>query len=224
MPAVTALGMLLLATACGGSEPQAATGPSPAPSASPSAELSPSPMASTAPSPEATTSNILLTGNGIEASRGLVEFGAGFDEVSAALEKGLGTPTADSGLIPSSDVGVCPAPDLRLLTYAGGLQVVFGSDAGKLSMLYWQVLEDGADVPAASALVGDVTTFEFGIGTTVRQLREGAGEAFEAFPADEALGARFFLRDQSPGFSGELSGTSDSDTVTALEAGELCGE
>lgn len=160
----------------------------------------------------------------------MLVFGTSFAKASAALQKALGTPTRDTGEGPSfSAYGTCPGTKLRALEYAGGaLVVLFGDVKGPtLTMYQWALQPKGkpTQVPRASAFIGDVTTYEFGIGTTLGQLRAN-------IPADmltvEASGGEraptFQLQDQSSGFSGQLSGTSNGDATTYLLAGQPCGE
>jgi hypothetical protein len=62
--------------------------------------------------------------------------------------------------------------------------VLFGDVIGPGMTTYqWTLAEQGrpGEVPQASALVGDVTTFEFGVGDTVDALRDGTpGSELEA--------------------------------------------
>ncbi len=198
--------------------------PSPT-AASPIAPVVASPSPSTLRSPAASAVSALLTGNGIEASRELVEFGVGFREASAALRKSLEEPSDDSGEVTSGDLSGCVGPRLRALAYSNGaLEVLFRSDSGEPVMIGWRLFGQGPKVPRVRALLGGSATFEFAVGTTVQDLCDGAGTAFEAVPPSEPCGPRFVLRDESSGFGGRLSGTSGSNTVTYVEAGEICGE
>jgi hypothetical protein len=171
-----------------------------------------------------------LTGDGIDLPKGVVLFGTTFEKARVALQQALGQPTRDTGVGSSfSAYGTCPGTKLRALEYGGGaLVVLFGDVKGTaLTMYQWALQPAGnrAKVPRASALVGDVTTYEFGIGTTVGQLRAHvATDTLKVRPGDGSQAATFTLQDQSSGFSGQLSGTSDSDATTYVLAGRPCGE
>ncbi len=69
-----------------------------------------------------------------------------------------------------------------------------------------------------------MTTYEFGIGTTVARLREGVGEALQVTAGDDRLAPSFRLTDQSSSLFGQLTGTGPRDTALFVEAGEPCGE
>jgi hypothetical protein len=146
------------------------------------------------------------------------------------MQRALGKPTRDTGVISSfSEYGTCPGTKLRALEYGGGaLVVLFGNVKGAaLTMYQWALQPKGntAHVPKASALVGDVTTYEFGIGTTVGQLKAHvATGTLKVTPGNGSQAATFSLHDQSSGFSGQLSGTSDGDATTYVLAGKPCGE
>jgi hypothetical protein len=159
-----------------------------------------------------------------------VPFGTGVSSALPVLTAALGRPTLDTGVVPSfSSYGTCPGTQLRALEYGGGALVVLFGDVsgGGLTAYGWRLTQrgSGAGLPPASALVGDAATFEFGVGTTVAALRDGAGAgAVEVTPADEILPASFRLRDQSSGFFGSLTGTGPQDTVTFVQAGQPCGD
>ena len=95
-----------------------------------------------------------------------------------------------------SDYGTCSGDTLRALEYGGGALVL---------------------------LIGDVTTYEFGVGTTVAQLREGVGEALQVTVGDDRVAPSFRLTDQSSSIFGQLTGTGPRDTALFVEAGESCG-
>ncbi|MDT7571400.1 MAG: hypothetical protein QOE05_1574 [Actinomycetota bacterium] len=158
-------------------------------------------------------------------------FGTTFDKASPALQRALGKPTRDTGVVSSfSDYGTCPGTKLRALEFQGGaLVVLFGNVKGSaLTMYEWALQPKGstAKAPKASAFIGDVTTYEFGIGTTVRQLRDGVGnERLTTHAAVESESAATFkVNDQSSGISGQLSGISNDDATTYILAGQACGE
>jgi hypothetical protein len=157
-------------------------------------------------------------------------FGTPFEKARAALQQALGPPTRDTGVGSSfSAYGTCPGTKLRALEYGGGALVVFfGNVKGAaLTMYQWALQPKGnaAKVPQASALVGDVTTYEFGIGTTLGRLKAGvATGTLKVTPGNGSQAPTFALHDQSSGFSGQLSGTSNSDETTYVLAGQPCGD
>ena len=215
------LACALLLSACSEDpEPRrAASAPSPVPSAT----------AAPVPSPTPAAVAVRLTGDGIDTPAKVTTFGEAFDEVQPALVAALGEPTKDTGVVSSfSEYGTCPGSRLRVLEFGGGaLRVLFGDVIGPgITMYQWALVEQSPDVPQASALVGDVTTYEFGVGDTVAELRAGVqgGAELEVSPGDEVFGPSFRLTDQSSGFFGLLTGTADTDTVTQVQGGEGCGE
>jgi hypothetical protein len=149
---------------------------------------------------------------------------------SAAEATGAPSPTKDTGVQSNAgNYGFCPGSMLRALEYGGGaLYVLFGDAIGPGMTLYqWTLTGRGRpdDVPQASALVGDVATFEFGVGDTVAELRAGVeGSELEVREGDEMLPPSFTLADQSSGFSGVLTGTQPSAMISTVQAGEGCGE
>lgn len=211
--------------------PEPAVQPPDAPTtaASPTAAGTRAPV-SARPAEPGTTAAGRLTGDGIDLPRGVVAFGTGYDAARPVLEAALGRPTRDTGVISSfSAYGTCPGTRLRALEWGGGaLVVLFGDVTGApLTVYSWRLTPQGttAGLPRASALVGDVTTYEFGVGTTVTALREGAGrDAVDILPGDELTAASFRLRDQSAGFFGVLTSTSPGGTVLSVQAGRPCGE
>lgn len=234
----TGLVVVLLAAAlsgCSGSSspPSPSPSASPSPSPSPSASPAPSPSPSPSPTPRPTDSagpHTRLTGDGLDLPSAVLLFGTTFEKASAPLQQALGKPTRDTGVVSSfSAYGTCPGTKLRVLEYGGGaLLVFFGNVKGSAMTMYqWALQPKGnpKQVPRASAFVGDVTTYEFGIGTTVGQLKAHvATGTLKVMPGDGSQAATFTLHDQSFGFSGQLSGTSDSDATTYVLAGQPCGE
>lgn len=219
-------GVLVLSTglaACGRDD-----GPV-APAAAPSASAS-SPAASPTASPARVGAPVRLNGDGIETPERALVFGATFEEAEPALAAALGAPTRDSGEQQSfGTYGTCPGSRLRALEYGGGaLYVLFGDAIGPgMTMYQWSLTEQGRPdaVPPASALVDGVTTFEFGVGDTLGELRDGIGdEQLEVQPGDEIVPTTVRVLDQSSGFLGYLTGSADSATLTRVLAGEPCGE
>ncbi len=223
-------GAILLSAALSGCadapDPQVARPSPPADLTPPSPALSVMPSAS--PSPTALAAR--LTGDGIDTAARVVVFGDTFEQAEPALRAALGAPTLDSGEQSSFGAyGTCPGSRLRALEFGGGaLYVLFGDVIGPgLTMYQWSLTDQGrsADVPKASALVGDVTTFEFGVGDTLAELRSGtSGSELDVQPGDEMLPPSFRLADQSSGFFGSLNGNGDQAGITGVIAGEACGE
>lgn len=215
-----ALLLSVLAGGCGDDAETRAAAPSPA--ARPSISESPAVAPATLP--------VRLTGDGIDLPERVAVFGDEFDTVAPALTAALGEPTLDTREQQSFGAyGTCPGTRLRALEFGdGALRVLFGDVIGPgMTMYQWMLTGEGRAeaVPKASALVGDVTTYEFAVGDTLGALRAGAaGAELEVLPGDEMLEPSFRLTDQSAGFFGGLTGTSDDDEVTRVLAGEACGE
>lgn len=207
----------------------ATVAPSMTPSIAPTSAPPSAAPTSAQPSPSAAT-RPRLTGDGINLPTGVLEFGTPVETAVKALRTSLGPPTKDTGVGSSfSDYGTCPGTKLRALEYGGGaLVVLFGDVKGKaLTMYQWALSAEGtpARVPKASALIGDVTTYDFGVGTTVGALRAGVGKTrLTVTPPDEPVAALFEVKDQSSGIGGQLSGTTDRDTTTFVVAGQGGGE
>jgi hypothetical protein len=173
---------------------------------------------------------VRLTGDGIDLGTSVLVFGTPADRAVPALRARLGRPTRDTGVVsPFSEYGTCPGSKLRALEYGGrALVIFFGDVSGKqLTMYAWQLRRQGspAAVPRARAFIGDVTTFEFGVGTTVAALRAGVGsERLTVYPPEDPFPASYKVEDQSSGLSGYLTGTADGDTTNSVSAGRVCGE
>lgn len=219
-----ALGSALLVTALA-----ACSSPTERPAPALPSAVPPSATAAPSATPLA-QAEVVLTGNGIDTPQALLEFGTPLAEAEPVLAAALGDPTRDTGETSSfSDYGTCPGTVLRAFEYGdGALVVLFGDVEGPGLVFYqWALRDQGSPdrVPAASALVGDVTTYEFGVGETVAALREGSsGAELQVNEGDEVFGPSFSLADQSPGFFGYLTGTGEQDTVTEVQGGEGCGE
>lgn len=230
-PLAAAAAAVLALTACGSdSEPEAAppvpSDPSPSTPAPETAAAAPSASAALPPS----TDGVRLLGDGVDLPSGVLTFGTPLAAARTALEGTLGAPTKDTGPIePVGSYGTCPGTTLQVLEYGdGALQVLFGDvDAAEPVLHTWALVDTGdpAAVPQASALLGDVTTVELGVGTTVGELRQEAGEeAFQIREDELSLDPAFVVQDQSSGVHGFLTGTTDEDRVTFVEAGSGCGE
>jgi len=191
-----------------------------------STTLTPSPSASAPPA----AGDVRLTGDGVDLPGVLLEFGAPFEAARTALREVLGPPSADSGPGPSAGAyGVCPGSTVRALEYGDGALVLLFGDAAdpELRMFSWSLTDRGtaSAVPAARALVGDVTTYDLAVGHPLTDLRTGTtGVELDVQPGDELLSASFRLRDQSSGLYGTLTSAEPDGTVTGLVAGSACGE
>jgi hypothetical protein len=220
---------------CSGSSsaptPSPTSEPSPSPTTEPSPSPTPSPTPSPSPSPSrSATAHARLTGDGIDLPTGVLVFGTTYEKASRLLPQSLGRSTHDTGVVSSfSSYGTCPGTKLRAVEYGGGALVIFfGNVKGSaLTMYQWALQPKGNPklVPKASALVGDVTTYEFGIGTTLGQLKAHvATDTLKVTSGNGSQAPSFTLHDQSSGFSGQLSGTSNNDGTTYVLAGQPCGD
>lgn len=212
-------------------------GPSPAPSAAPTVAPSAAPPASpsrAASPPLPTTLTVprptrggpgRLTGDGLALPNGVVAFGDALATARPTVDRFLGRPTRDTGVIAAAgDYGTCPGEDLRVLEYDGGaLQLFFGTRPGATAMTLfsWRLTRASTRVPPASALVGDVTTFELRPGTTVAELQRGAGDAV-VVSDDELVGPSFRVEDQSAGLFGTLSEAGPQGVVRTVQGGVGC--
>jgi len=190
--------------------------------------ISPTALSSTpsASAPEDT----VLTGDGLEVEGRPLPFGTTYEEAIRPLTAALGEPSLDTGQIsPFSVYGTCPGTFLRALEYADGAAVLlFGDVAGPGQQFYaWNLRSQGApqEAPRVRALVGDLSTVELGIGTSVAQLRAGAAaDTLDVFEGEEVFGPGFRLSDQSGGLNGSVTEASDAGTVTFITGGFGCGE
>lgn len=225
--------LLGLPAACGdddddGDQPAAAQPSSPSPTATGTAGTTPTATATASSRPDPAPSAVRLFGDGIDTGQAVLVFGDPVAQVVPALRAALGEPTLDTGVVGSAGrYGVCPGTRLRGLEWGdGALVVLFGDVPGPdLTMRSWTLTGQGRpqEVPQARALVGDAATAALAVGDTVAALRRGsqAGE-LEIRPGDEVVDPSFLLQDQSSGLFGLLSGTSDTDVVRTVQAGERC--
>ncbi|MEO6205127.1 MAG: hypothetical protein ABIO67_07075 [Mycobacteriales bacterium] len=220
MKRLVLVAIALTLTACGSNGPTLSTSP----------PSSPSPAVSPSPSPSPRRVPVRLTGDGVDLPDGLVEFGADITDVRARLVAALGEPSKDTGVGDSfSFYGTCPGRRLQGLEFYGGaLRLLFGDVIGPgLTFFQWSLAREGQpqDAPTASAFVGDVTTYEFGVNTPLGDLRTAvAADTLKITQPQDQFPAGFHLTDQSAGFFGYLTGTGDTDLVTAVIGGEGCGE
>ncbi len=161
---------------------------------------------------ETATSEIALRGDGL----GVVDLGARPDEAIAAVRAELGEPTVDTGWEPSSSsYGTCPGEQIRGVEW-GGLVLLFTdgrTDHGSGEHLFtWRVT--GAPPPIA-------THEGLGYGATGTDAEELYADTVERVPAEDPFPA--FLRIAGEG--GRITAyLDDTDTITNLEAGAVCGE
>jgi hypothetical protein len=233
---VSAVVLAAALSACSDEDLPVLTVGSPSAATSPAAEATPAPPVEQSPAPTEQpvgpeeSAEPRLTGDGIALVSRVLDFGTPIATARPALEAELGKATLDTGVgSNNASYGVCPGTQLQALEFGdGGLVVLFGDVGGPgLRMYGWALQDKGSRdrVPQARALVGDVSTLEFGVGTAVQTLQDGAAtDTLELRPASEPSAASFRLADQSSGFFGYLTGTAPADTVTFVSAGEACGE
>jgi hypothetical protein len=186
-------------------------------------------------------SKVLLIDAGVDLPTGVVEFGAPMADAVKQFTATLGPPTEDTGLTePRRPYGKCPGTKVRALRYYGGaLELLFGDAGekavpGKFVFHSWVLTSSGTPsaAPRASVLIGDVTTFEFGVGTTVKEFTRGltgtGNYSFEVFD-----GPTFVVstggNDPAPGtpasITGELTGDGgDAATAKLIAGGAGCSE
>lgn len=181
--------------------------------------------------PASAAGEVELFGDGVDLPNRVVSFGDPLEQVEEVIVGALGEPTLDTGVIePFSAYGTCPGEALRVLEFSGGaLLLLFGDGeqpGGPLALFAWQLTEDGspASAPQARALMGDVSTYEFGVGVSVPELQEGLGEAVRFFAEEGPFPPGFRVEDQSAGLFGAVTGTGEDGVVTVVAGGSQCGE
>jgi hypothetical protein len=228
------------AAGCGdsGEDAAATTTTGAAPSTSSTTASNATTASSTAPAGKVTLIDV-----GVDLPTGVVEFGDPMDAAVSKLTAALGKPAEDTGLgEPRRPYGRCPGTKVRALRYHGGaLELLFGDSGTKAKgMVFhsWVLTSEGQprSTPRASVLIGDVTTFDFGVGTTVKQFERGLGDpggySFETF--DSADGPTFVVANEEAGndpppgspeaIRGTLSSEEDAGTATLVEGGAGCSE
>ena len=132
----------------------------------------------------------------------------------------VGRPTADSGWADPFQFGVCPGTEVRSVAW-GDLTLMFSDKSvvltGRRHFFTWTY---GPAFGPAIDPGGMITDAGLGVGATVAQLRTAYPD-IRINPADEILGPWFAISDE---FTGLLTGTSDTDVVTAFTGGIPCGE
>lgn len=154
---------------------------------------------------------------------GAVEFGDGADAVISALEAELGAPSDDrTETAFSSSYGVCPGEQVRVVEW-GGFVVLFSdgetpfSAGGDSTFFDWRLRDLGAATPPLQTPEG------IDLGDTTAAVRAAFGPSVTVHD-DDVLGPSFRVGAYPDELRGTLTATSDSGTVTALEAGSSCGE
>lgn len=140
---------------------------------------------------------------------GAVRFGEEDGAVLARLGAVLGTPVDDSPL------ESCPSGAADRLVQFSELAVVF---AGR-RFVAWEIGPSTGALPAPLATAEGIT-----VGSTVSALRSAYPDRLDV-SADDAFGPSFEIEVAAPGrLGGTLTGTSASDTVATLRAGDTaCG-
>lgn len=205
----------------------AAPSTAPAPSASEAAPSASAPVEPT-PTPEATEEErVVLDGEGL----GIARFGDAPEDVIEALNGRYGSPDRDSDWVPaaSGQFGACPGTVARGVYY-GQLFVLltdgetpYGPE-GQRHLTFYQVTVEGED-PAAEYGDGPQTVEGIGVGSTVADLQAAFGGGVVT-QEDERLGPLYTVSDAAGAelLSGSLTDTSEAGVVTAVSAGQGCGE
>ena len=203
----------LLAGACGGGEPNGAELVRPAPSvtaaplprsatptsADPSTTVGPGAVSPTPPQ----AAEVVLGPDGL----GVVNFGEEADQVVAELSALLGRPSDDRPL------GSCPSGEVERLVEFAELAVLVGRRQGTPRFVAWDLGPPSGALPALTTAEG------VGVGTTLAALRAAYGDRLEV-SGDDPFGPSFEVRVPAPGrLTGNLTGTTTSDTVATLGGG-----
>jgi hypothetical protein len=154
-------------------------------------------------------------------SLGEAKFGDDPDATIGYLSGLLGSPTADTGwLDPESAMLVCERDSFRQVEW-GVLRVEFGSpsvySADSARFIGWDY---GTDGRLGEDPEGIITGLGVGLGARVDELL-AAYPTTELFDGEEGNFPPSFT--EAGGLSGFTTGTTDSDVITVLQAGERCG-
>jgi hypothetical protein len=199
----------------------------------------PTAPASSAPLTTATTSApgqdegppVVLRGDGL----GAVRFGAGVDEVVAALTLRWGPPDADSGWVgaQNSPFGVCPGNQVRAVDWRT-FSVRFSDGptpwgpAGRRHFFTWSYRADGDyDNPRPDAGGNRPplqTEAGVSVGATVAGLQRAYGERLELFDEPEAGGPFFGVQTPNGGINGGVTSVDLAGVVRYIVGGGGCGE
>jgi hypothetical protein len=180
-------------------------------------------VAATTTSVAATTTTIApvlgltLSGTGL----GDALFGADAEGVIAYVTSILGAPTNDSGWQDPVALGAaCPGNEVRFVDWSD-LSLFFSDDSPAASgVRHFAAYTYGPAFGTTLTPFGLATEAAVGVGSTVAQV-VAVYPAATISPDDGFTGPTFAIGD---GLYGFLSGTTDTDTVTAVVAGVGCGE
>ncbi|MCZ7536577.1 MAG: hypothetical protein M5T61_12180 [Acidimicrobiia bacterium] len=171
-----------------------------------------------APTTVAAGSAVVLRTDGL----GVTSFGDLPEYTVAALTMELGEPTGDATEPSFSSFGTCPGTTLRAVEWDGLAVLItdgataYGVEGGPHFFAYLYRSGGGASL---------VTQEGVGVGSSVADLRAAYGEALQVNAGEEGGGPSFSVGPTGPGaMYGFLEGTDDADAVTAIEAGQVCGE
>jgi hypothetical protein len=208
--------LVVVAAACGGSDDDVSVGGDASSTSSTTSTTEATTSTTAAETTTTIAAGLVLGADGV----GTVSFGQDPDSAIAALTSVLGEPSSDSGFVDaaSSPYGFCPAPQVRGVVW-GDLTLLFSDGdtaygtSGEQAHLFTYSLAGGS--PAATTEAG------IGVGSSSEDVRAAYPEAVQV-PGDELVAPRF---DVSLGGSEPLRLTlDDAGTVTAVTAGQTCGE
>jgi hypothetical protein len=162
-------------------------------------------------------SGLVLSAN----SLGEAQFGDEPEATIAYISSLLGSPTADTGwLDPESEMLVCERDSFRQVEW-GVLRVEFGSPSiygpADAHFIGWDY---GTDGRLGEDPEGIITGLGVGLGARIDELL-AAYPTTELFEGEEGNFPPSFT--EAGGLSGFTTGTTDSDVITVLQAGDRCG-
>jgi hypothetical protein len=183
----------------------------------------PPPVADTSPTLTAAAGDLVVDALRLgEGGLGRARFGTDADEAEAYVRSVLGPPDEDTdwGLAAENAFGVCPGNLARALRWGQLLVVLtddsrYGAGRGHLSgWVYGPSVAPDAFYPEGLTMATGVAP---GVALEAVQLVFPGGVT--VVEPDAVLPARFRV---GTSFGGWLTGTTPADTVTSLEAGEVC--
>lgn len=162
-------------------------------------------------------SGLVLSADGLGEAR----FGDEAEVTVAYVSGLLGSPTGDTGWVDiQTEMLICERSKFRLLEW-GVLRLEFGSlsvsGGDERHFLGWDY---GTDGRLGEDPEGLITAFGVGLGARVDELL-AAYPTSELFEGEEGNFPPAFT--QIGGISGFTTGTTDSDVITVMQAGERCG-
>jgi hypothetical protein len=171
----------------------------------------------------APVASVVLEPDGV----GVAPFGRAADDMVAAISAVLGPPTAETEWMDSfSGFGTCPGTEVKGVSW-GDFTLLLGDDtpfaSGNRHGYAWFV-GGGAPDEEPQLLVTDEG---IGLGSTVAQVKaaySANAEITSAADQPELGVASFSVGEYPTVVSGTLTGTADTDIVTSLEGGAVCGE